>query len=206
MKVELLHYTPLFVADTAISKCYDTGCKFSIDEQQNRINRVANVSKHASTIEHLTYNFDIEGISRAVLQELSRHRIASYSVKSTRYTLKELKAEKGLYDTVAGYDWNVVNKYCVLTDAYDVDKAIAEALVNLQSLVQDGIPNDITKYALPEAYKTALVMSINARALQNFLELRTSKHALWEIQELAREMYAIIPADHQFLFQGNVKN
>ena len=140
-----------------------------------------------------------------MLQELSRHRIASYSVKSTRYTLKELKAEKGLYHTVAGYDWNVVSKYCVTTDAYDVDKAIAEALVNLQSLVQDGIPNDITKYALPEAYKTALVMSINARALQNFLELRTSKHALWEIQELAREMYAVIPEDHKFLFESNVK-
>ena len=72
-------------------------------------------------------------------------------------------------------------------------------------MVQDGIPNDITKYALPEAYKTALVMSINARALQNFLELRTSKHALWEIQELAREMYAVIPEDHQFLFESNVK-
>ena len=205
MKVELLHYTPLFVADTAISKCYDTGCKFSTDEQQNRINRVANVSKHASTIEHLTYNFDIEGISRAVLQELSRHRIASYSVKSTRYTLKELKAEKGLYDTVAGYDWKTVDKYCVTTGAFDVDYAIAEALIRLKDLVQDGIPNDITKYALPEAYKTALVMSINARALQNFLHLRTSKHALWEIQDLAREMYAVIPEDHQFLFESNVK-
>jgi thymidylate synthase (FAD) len=206
MKVELLHYTPLFVADTAISKCYDTGCKFSTDEQQNRINRVANVSKHASTIEHLTYNFDIEGISRAVLQELSRHRIASYSVKSTRYTLKELKGERGLYDAEWGFSWGTVEKYCKTTGNYKVDVAIAEALVNLQSLVQDGIPNDVTKYTLPEAYKTALVMSINARALQNFLELRTSKHALWEIQELAREMYSVIPADHQFLFQGNVKN
>ena len=53
---------------------------------------------------------------------------------------------------------------------------------------------------MPEAYKTSLVMTINARSLQNFLELRSSKHALWEIQNLAKEIYNILPDDHKFLY------
>ena len=90
MKVKLLNYTPLKVADIAICKCYGNEPHSDSEKVKARINRVANVSKHASTIEHLYYNFDIDGISRACLQEVARHRIASYSVRSTRYTLDEL--------------------------------------------------------------------------------------------------------------------
>ena len=95
MIVELLHYTPLEVADIAICKCYGNEPHSDSEKVKARINRVANVSKHASTIEHLTYSFDIDGISRACLQEVVRHRVASYTVKSSRYVLsKELKNEK----------------------------------------------------------------------------------------------------------------
>lgn len=93
MEVKLLNYTPLEVADIAICKCYSNTPHDDLDKVKARINRVANVSKHASTIEHLVYNFDIDGISRACLQELARHRLASYTVKSSRYTLQELKSE-----------------------------------------------------------------------------------------------------------------
>ena len=88
MIVKLLNNTPLWIADKAIGKCW---AKEKEECDVNRIERVANKFKHASTIEHLSYTFDIDGVSRALLQELARHRIASYSVKSTRYTLKELK-------------------------------------------------------------------------------------------------------------------
>ena len=95
MKVKLLNYTPLEVADIAICKCYGNEPHSDSEKVKARINRVANVSKHASTIEHLYYSFDIDGISRACLQEVARHRIASYTVKSSRYVLsKELKNEK----------------------------------------------------------------------------------------------------------------
>ena len=95
MIVKLLHHTPLEVADIAICKCYGNEPHSDSEKVKARINRVANVSKHASTIEHLTYSFDIDGISRACLQEVVRHRIASYTVKSSRYVLsKELKKEK----------------------------------------------------------------------------------------------------------------
>ncbi len=189
MNVTLLHNTPLEVADTAIGKCWDKPTPEGEPCNIDRIHRVGNKHKHASTLEHLSYNFDIDGISRALLQELARHRIASYSVKSSRYTLKELK------------NTTVVEDFLVFTGNEDVDMVSIDALYVTQELLQAGISNDIVKYTLPEAYKTSLIWTINARSLQNFLALRTSKAALWEIQSLAYKVYKAIPNDHKFLFE-----
>lgn len=199
MKVELLHYTPLSIADRAICKCYSNKPHDELEKIQARITKVANVSKHSSTIEHLNYSFDIDGISRAVLQELARHRIASYTVKSTRYTLQELKNEEP-FNVEDGKER--ASKYVVLNGNILIDHSIISALEMLRYLLSAGTPNDVAKYALPEAYKTSLVMTINARSLQNFLELRTSKHALKEIQDLARAMFEVLPSDHKFLFRS----
>lgn len=99
MIVKLLHHTPLEVADIAICKCYGNEPHSDSEKVKARINRVANVSKHASTIEHLTYSFDIDGISRGCLQQVCRHRISSYTVQSTRYVLsKLLKNERSFID------------------------------------------------------------------------------------------------------------
>lgn len=199
MNVILLNHTPLEVADIAICKCYGNEPHSDSEKVKARINRVANVSKHASTIEHLNYSFDIDGISRGCLQELARHRIASYTVKSTRYTLQELVKEVKDIDEVA-------YKYLVLTGNRYVDEYSIEALANLQKiLIVNNVSNDIAKYCMPEAYKTSLVMTINARALQNFLELRGSKHALWEIQLLAKAMYEAIPDEHKFLYDNIIQ-
>lgn len=195
MEIKLLQSTPLEVADTAIAKCYGKEPYTEVEKQQNRINRVANVSKHSSTIEHLVYSFDIDGISRAVLQELARHRIASYTVKSTRYTLQELK--KATDEELGNF----------LIDSLPAGLKIdgVQQLKTLRSVLNDDVPRDYAKYLLPESYKTSLVMTINARALQNFLALRTDSHALWEIQDLARAMFEVLPEDHKFLYNDHVK-
>ena len=217
MIVKLLHHTPLFVADTAIAKCYDKPCYTDIDKQQSRINRVANVSKHSSTIEHLEYSFDIDGISRALLQELARHRLFSFTVKSSRYTLKELRDEDcfilggSITDSINDIEWGIdgynrASKYLVMTGMDAVDISSILALDNLAQLVQAGLPNDMTKFCMPESYKTSLVLTGNARALQNFLSLRSDSHALWEIQNLAHAMYNVIPDDHEFLFKDYLKD
>ena len=208
MKVKLLNYTPLEVADIAICKCYGNEPHSDSEKVKARINRVANVSKHASTIEHLYYNFDIDGISRACLQEVARHRVASYTVKSSRYTLQELKKEELLSynEDVLNLIDSVVSKYCVLTSHDLVNAKIARQLVHLRSVLMSGVPNDIAKYCMPEAYKTSLVMTINARSLQNFLELRSSKHALWEIRNLARALFEAIPEEHKFLFKEYIND
>ncbi len=194
MKVELKHYTPLSIADDAIGKCWDKPSNGECNIK--RIHRVANQAKHASTIEHLSYNFDIDGISRACLQELARHRMSSFSVKSSRYTLGELKEYK--FGSDLEQDWR---KFLVATTNMDVDDKSIKALLNLFELLRKGIPNDLAKYAIPEAYKTSLVWTINARSLQNFLKLRTDKRALWEIRELAYEIFKQLPEDHKFLFE-----
>ena len=95
MQVTLLNYTPLNICSHAIRTCWQSFEKGDNGGEKDveLIERVGNKFKHASTLEHLSYNFYIQGISRALLQELARHRIASLSVKSTRYTLKELKKE-----------------------------------------------------------------------------------------------------------------
>jgi len=97
------------------------------------------------------------------------------------------------------------SKYIVLTGNDRVDYNSIVELELLRQTINEGIPNDIAKYNLGESYKTALVMTINARALQNFLALRTDSHALWEIQDLAKAMYDVIPEEHKFLFENSIK-
>ena len=207
MVVRLLHHTPLWVCSTAIRKCWasedksDSNWECIITDFRDNdkhvgpkdralIERIGNKNKHASTLEHLNYSFDIDGISRACLQEVARHRHASMSVKSTRYTLKELK------ETL---DEDLGRFYVQTTDeiANEINNF---TLSHLRSQLSQGLSNDVAKYMLPEAYKTSLVWTINARSLQNFLALRTNKAALWEIRELAYELYKQLPDEHQYLF------
>ena len=204
MKVELLNYTQLNICSKAIRTCWDSHSRSDNGgpKDQELIDRVGNKNKHSSTLEHLVYTFFISDISRAVLQELARHRMASLSVKSTRYTLKELKEETSfIYDN--GFDhqfyFDKAKKYVVLTGILEVDKAIVYSLDNLRQLIKKGIKNDKAKYALPDAYKTELTWTINLRSLQNFLELRTGQGALWEIRDLAYMIYDNIPSDHKYL-------
>jgi len=171
------------------------------------MHRVGNKNKHASTLEHINYTFDIDGISRACLQELARHRHASMSVKSTRYTLKELKEEKGFVSYQNGGNYNILKeqrdrayKYIVTTGVGIVDDALVRGLEGLRVSISNGVSNDKAKYSLPEAYKTSLVWTINMRSLQNFLALRTNKAALWEIRDLAYEIYKQLPEDHKYMF------
>ena len=206
MKVKLLNYTPLEIADIAICKCYGNEPHSDSEKVKARINRVANVSKHASTIEHLYYSFDIDGISRACLQEVARHRIASYTVKSSRYTLQELKKEKPFDVNNPDIDWVRASQFIVFTKNDYVDYISIKALEELRILLEMNVPNDLAKYCMPEAYKTSLVMSINARSLQNFLELRTSKHALKEIQGLAKALFEAVPEEHKFLFKEYIND
>ena len=195
MEVKLLHNTPLWVASKAIRKCWASEAKSDNGGTKDKelIERIGNKNKHKSTLEHLVYSFDVDGISRACLQELARHRIASYSVKSSRYTLKEIKN--------LGSDVNTVLPYFVSTGNKTIDETNHSAMIELREALKEGISNDEAKYLIPEAYKTSLVMTINARSLQNFLELRSSSAALWEIRLLAQAIYDAIHDDHKYLFK-----
>jgi thymidylate synthase, flavin-dependent len=204
MQVNLLNFTDLKICSHAIRTCWQSFDKGDNGGEKDieLIDRVGNKFKHASTLEHLNYTFYISGISRACLQELARHRMASLSVKSTRYTLKELRNE---IEFELG-DFVRASKYIVLTTNEAVDNASIKALENLREILQSQISLDIAKYCLIESYKTELTWTINARSLQNFLSLRTSKSALWEIRNLAHEIYSALPNEHKFIFQTCVED
>ncbi len=201
MKVTLLNYTALNICSHAMRTCWQSFDKGDNGGEKDceLINRIGNIYKHSSTLEHLSYNFYIQGISRACLQELARHRMASLSVKSTRYTLKELRNESEFKE----FDFPNAQRYIVLTGNRMVDNANICSLERLRIILnQEGMTQDIAKYALPECYKTELTWTINARSLQNFLTLRTSKAALKEIRDLAFLVYENLPNEHKFIFKG----
>ena len=128
--------------------------------------------------------------------------MASLSVKSTRYTLKELKNE----ESFTCKDVERASKYLVLTGVEMVDAMSIKALENLRLVLVEGISNDKAKYCLPESYKTELTWTVNARSLQNFLTLRSDKSALWEIQNLAHALYDALPEEHKYLFTINERS
>ena len=176
------------------------------------IDRVGNKFHHASILEHISFNFFIDGISRACLQEVSRHRVASLSVKSSRYTISELRKEEPFTEYTDMNDQEYLptgreraEKYLVMTTDERVNRYSILALDNLRDLVATGMSNDLSKYAIPEAYRTQLTWSINLRSLQNFLSLRTDKKALPEIQRLAHLIYAQLPVDVQSLVAHCIK-
>ena len=219
IEVKLLHNTPLSVAVTAIRQCYDSGDKsdsffpdvspfpfFQLGKKDEKLLKAIVKDGHTSTLEHLTMNFQINGISRLVLQELARHRMASLSVKSTRYTLKELKkeSESAFIPDACLYNWDHASKYINLTGIKTIDRASIHALERLRFLVSSGeFSNDEVKYALPECYKVDLVWSINLRSIINFLELRLSPRAHFEIRELSKLIYQAIPNSYKFLIYIN---
>jgi thymidylate synthase (FAD) len=168
---------------------------------------------------HLNYTIYIKNVARALLQELARHRIASPSVKSTRYTLKELLEESPFYKMLGQADWAITSdlgnyeietvqrasKYLVWTNDDDIDSASIAALENLRWLVAHGKPNDKSKFALPDAYKTELTWTIRHDSLNNFLKLRTDRGAaLWHICDLADMVFDTLPEDHKHLYEGSL--
>lgn len=229
MTVKLLHHSPLWLASHATRMSHDNHDKSDTvaivhgscghkeelhvtgEKDKALIVRVGNKLKHKSVLEQLVYWFDIDGISRACLQELARHRTARLTVKSSRYTLNELKSEED-YNVEPSTIYKLkpdaierASKFVVLTGNKVVDESIVFALEELRCNIKDGYSNDIVKYCLPEAFKTRLQWQIDGRNLQNFLELRTSKDALWEIQLLAKAIFEAIPTEHKYLYEEYIR-
>jgi thymidylate synthase (FAD) len=163
----------------AARRCYDSHSQSDSDDfrlGKNDLKLLHTLYKkgHHSVFEHMTYTFDIDGMSRACLQEFARHRIASLSVKSTRYTLKELKDAKD----------NELYRYITVISPSSID-----ALKEVRESLKAGMSNDNAKMMLPECFKTSLIWTINFRSLDNFFKLRMAPGAHFEIRALADLIY-----------------
>jgi len=100
---------------------------------------------------------------------------------------------------------NDASKFIHITGNKSVDTKSISALEQLKLEIKNGTSNDVSKYCLPESYRTELIWSINARSLKNFLSLRTDKAALKEIRVLAHHVYDNIPYEHKFIFKDDIK-
>ena len=195
MKVKLLNKPDMSIIIQATRTCYDSMSKSdNLGDKDLALLKKIIDSKHESVLEHMVFTFKITDISRACLQELARHRIASYSVKSTRYTLKELR------DTPD----NELEKFLIEDIESIVKSSAIDSLKKIKMMLNMSNPDmDKIKYALPECYKTELVWTINLRSLRNFLKLRLSLKAHQEIRKLATIVYSCLVANlpNDILFQ-----
>jgi thymidylate synthase (FAD) len=183
---------------------------FQLGRKDKSLIKAVIKKNHQSVLEHCSYNFFIEGLPRYILQELTRHRMASYSVQSSRYTLSKLKGHEPFIQLGnGGYLTHPdCGKYVYLSGNQRFDIKTIRDLDFVRECVNEGFPNDEIKQILPEAFLCNLMMTINVRSFRNFLELRTDPSAHFLIQELAFRMYDVVPESHKFLFDDcvNVSN
>ena len=209
MKVKIIAYTPNpeEVVASAAKLCYS---KVGVDEIQENLTEegiekfvsMLSAIGHHSPLEHCTFTFAVEGISRACSHQLVRHRIASYSQQSQRY----VKLDKFDYIIPTAIENNEFAKDIFLNAMEQDQKAyngIVEELMN-EYIASSGytlasIPkNEYNKleklaiedarYVFPNACETKIVFTMNVRTLMNFFTHRCCDRAQWEIRDLADEM------------------
>ena len=187
IKVELLHVTPMETIANAIANPYNKD-KFRENPEQT-LKNIKNIclnnngsERHGSVLEHIVTQWEIIGSSRLELQEHMRHRMASPTVKSTRYTLKELVTTDHDFKKLFVYPTENLFKdkdsYSLFIDQYN--KAIRNFinfLGNCEYIETNERLADIVKYMIPEGLRTRFTWTINFRSLLNFLRLREDKNA-----------------------------
>ena len=146
-------------------------------------------SGHDSVAEHVSFTFRIEGVSRALLAQITRHRIASFSVKSQRYV--EMNEMPYVVPPTIRKDPAVFAKYQHLMSHINDFYNLA---------VASGIPKEDARFITPQAACTDLIVTMNARELRHFFSLRCCNRAQWEIRQLADEMLALCKEKAPMLF------
>ena len=193
--VKLLHYPPEAekLAAMAAKLCYSPAHIDDIADDLTSEKSAAFLQKivdlgHLSTVEHASFTFGVEGVSRTLLAQLTRHRIASFSVQSQRYV--------SYSDGGFGY----IVPPAIRELGEDAVREYEEQMSQMQ-LWYDGWrkrlgegekSNEDARFVLPGACETRLMLTMNARELMNFFSLRCCSRAQWEIRELAWRMLSLV--------------
>ncbi len=197
MQVELLYHTPdpERAIATAARLCYaPVGAKELMETMPPE--RVASVlttimrSGHFSTLEHASYTFAVDGVSRALTHQLVRHRLASFNQQSQRYVRFGADLEVVKPETILESD----EANAVFDGVVEATKAAYAELLDL------GIPAEDARYVLPNAAETKIVITMNVRELLHFFEVRCCNRAQWEIRELAHRMLELVRPTAPFVF------
>jgi thymidylate synthase (FAD) len=145
---------------------------------------------HYSVLEHSSFTFGVEGVSRVLLAQLTRHRIASFSVQSQRHVRFENGVEYLVPDTI--------KKNKTLLKKYDNFFKNTETLY--KEFLDAGIPAEDARYILPNASATKMVITMNARELRHFFSLRCCNKSQWEIRNMACLMLNLVKKEAALLF------
>ena len=224
MNVQLIAHTaqPEKIVAASAKLCYSPS---TIDTVMDGLNEEKTASfvdmlaeiGHESPVEHASFTFGIEGVSRALLAQITRHRMASYSVQSQRYVPAKM-FEYVLPPEIAAIP-EAAEEY---RRAMEEDQAHYDRLTallkekHLAEKLADGMPEkeairaaekqaiEDARFVLPNACTTKIMMTMNARSLMNFFKHRCCNRAQWEIRELAEAMYRLCveAAPHIFKHAG----
>ena len=197
MHVELLYHTPdpERAIATAARLCYAPVGAAELMEtmSEERMHSVLSTimkSGHFSTLEHVSYTFAVDGVSRALTHQLVRHRLASFNQQSQRYVKFAGDVEVVKPPTVAAQE-----------DTSRVfDEAIDAVVDAYHKLLDAGVPAEDARYLLPNAAETKIVITMNIRELLHFLSLRCCNRAQWEIRELANRMLELVRPTAPYIF------
>lgn len=198
MNVQLLAHTPVpeqLVAASA-KLCYSAAsiadlAAIEADKAAEFIDKLPEA--HQSPLEHVSFTFGIEGVSRAMLAQITRHRIASFSVQSQRYV--EMDGFGYVVPPSVAEDEELLRNYRGIMDLIQLSYNCVRAQLK-QNHIQNGVsPEDAAKFAnedarfvLPNACETRMIVTMNARELLHFFSLRCCQRAQWEIRAVADEM------------------
>lgn len=197
MNVELLQYpeNPERAVATAARLCYAPVGAAELMETMppERVKSVLSTimkSGHFSTLEHVSYTFAVDGVSRALTHQLVRHRLASFNQQSQRY----VKFSDGV-ETVKPH---TVEENEEASRVFD--EAIEVVIEGYQKLLDMGIPAEDARYLLPNAAETKIVITMNIRELLHFFSLRCCNRAQWEIREMAHKMLELVRPTAPYIF------
>lgn len=169
---------------------------------------------HSSPTEHASFTFGIEGVSRAFLAQVTRHRIASFSVQSQRYVrltdfkyvippeIEEVPEAKAKFIEAMNDDAAQYLELVKTLEEKHTAKFMAEGM-NEKAARQKAskIANEDARFILPNACETKMIMTMNVRSLHNFFKLRMCNRAQWEIKAVAEEMFKLCYGVSPILFK-----
>jgi len=160
------------------------------EESVHRVLKTILDSGHLSALEHASYTFAIDGVSRAMTHQLVRHRLASYNQQSQRYVSF---AEEPSFVVPPG----------VAEDPAKAERfaaAVEGAFAAYRELIEAGVPAEDARYLLPNATETKIVVTMNIRELLHFFELRCCNRAQWEIRAVAHRMLELAQPTAPYIF------
>ena len=208
LEVKLLSKTDnsLSLIYAAFRQCYSAGFvgaiwddlvsgKIEKTKQAEFISRILE-SGHESPIEHVSFTFAVQGVSRALTHQLVRHRIASYSQQSQRY-VDESEFDYILPPSIARIP-EAKKKFekCMQT----IGKTYRELKTILEENGQGKKANEDARFVLPQACESKVVFTMNCRSLFHFFELRCCERAQWEIREMAWKMLRVLREELPVIF------